>query len=241
MQSKQSEYSNSDRGETRNPRQKVTNIIDVFNPRKADLQSIENTSSVDLQPANSSAHGKSAEIRNYMLSGKNSTEILQVLIDHWLGVSPEERPHCKVRINKLVIPYGDLCVNVGALKQAHFGSRVVCGQARIKAWSNDQNRVTHYFIDFIDECKQLPVVLGSRLLTISLPLHKMEAPIGKSLKKAFENSLSLGHNMMMYAWGDVKERTKGIGGYELVISAVESLAYTEAPPVSGQLPLGREG
>lgn len=213
------------RGDSHHPHAKITNVIDVFTPRSADIPRRElvpaeipaatpgSDTSTEAAPRDPDATAARA--------GVSRTSRLETVIDCWSQLSPEERPRRHLSIAGRPLGYDRLCVHLTQLRPDENGERIVYGGAHARPWP--EHAPTLYFVNFIDRLEQFPEANGDHSLVIALPIDRLrQSRRGGLLTHRIEQSSRPDHYLRVYAWGVIVPRGRR-PGYQIEVASLGNL------------------
>lgn len=206
-------------------RAKKTDVIDVFQPGKSDTIT---RAGGQLKPAvaptpSRAAHASEAtgSVASKARGGYNKTSKLERFIDCWLQFEGEELKVHEVAIEGKTLSYRNAVTNPAWIKQEHNGQRVLYGAANISLWPAENP--TYLYLNFRDDCEQFDGNLGSKSLTIQLPLARIRQHRGGTVMLSKLQQVQLpDHYLKVYCWGEIKPRERR-PGYVVEIESLNNL------------------
>lgn len=103
--------------------------------------------------------------------GYSTTPKLERFIDCWLQFQGAELKVHEVAIEGNTLSYRSAVTNPVWIKQEHNGRRILYGAASLTLWPAE--KPAHLYLNFHDNCEQFDENLGSKSLTIQLPLARV--------------------------------------------------------------------
>lgn len=153
--------------------------------------------------------------------GYNKTPKLERFIDCWLQFEGDELKVHEVTIEGKTLSYRNAVTNPAWIKQEHNGQRVLYGAANISLWPAE--KPTYLYLNFRDDCEQFDGNLGSKSLTIQLPLARIRQHRGGTVMLSKLQQAQLpDHYLKVYCWGKIRPRERR-PGYVVEIKSLNNL------------------
>lgn len=241
--------SSIDDEKSRVERAKKTNVIDVFQPGRSDtLKQIggqAKTADETTGPDKAHADKANDHATNKTSGGYNKTPRLERFIDCWLQFKGDELKTHEVTIEGKTLSYRSAVTNPTWIREEHNSQRILYGAADISLWPAENP--TQLYLNFRDDCKQFAGNLGSKSLTIHLPLARIHKHRGANvLLSKLKQAQRSDHYLKVYCWGTIKPRESRPGYIvdivslnNLVLKPVEKKSATKE--ISGAAGLRRQG
>jgi hypothetical protein len=206
-------------------RAKETDVIDVFRPKQSDTP-IHPPGQASTPSSGPTVDGTPPERDNdtekkRAREGYSSTTHLERFINCWSQLEGDALKRHEVVIEGQTLTYRQAVTLPKWLAPEQNGRRIVYGLVTISLWPAEQP--TRIYLNFRDQCDKFDEHLGSRTLTIDLPLSRLNKHSGGALlKKKLAQAQTPEHHLRVFGWGEVKPRGNR-PGYTLDIASLDNL------------------
>jgi hypothetical protein len=171
----------------------------------------------DHSPTSTDTSGGSVHAKD----GYSTTSRLERFINCWAQFKSEDLKRHQVVIDGRTFSYRQAVLRSKWVTPKEIRGRIAYGGARIKYWPDD--KPSRIYINFMDECEELPKHEGGRSLTIDLPLSRIHAYRGgELLLLRIEQAKKSEHYLKVYCWGSIKPRDQR-PGYVVEIASLDNL------------------
>lgn len=209
---------------------KVTDVIDVFNPKTFDTPArrAETIGQSARDDATSIKEDAAVHEKSRAREGYSSTTRLERFINCWSSTEQEDRKSQHVVIDGQTLTYRQAVLHVKYITHEESGSRVVHGGVRVKLWP--EGKPTRIYLNFMDECSRLGENQGSRALTIDLPIKRVNEYLGGALMmERIQQASTSKSYLKAYAWGRIEARDGDKPGYQVELDSLDNLVLKVTP------------